>query len=69
MDFFYIFIIFSWICFSIFTFLITDCPSLLSLDSLNKLGFFPKLVKNSITFVIFDIFLSRANYAISKNAT
>ena len=42
---------------------------LLSFNFLNKLGFFSKFAKNSIIFVIFNIFIFRTNYVISKEIT
>ena len=47
----------------------TNNTDLLSFSFLNELGFFPKLTKNNIIFTVSNIFLFRANYAISKNST
>ena len=47
----------------------TDYINLLFLSFLNKLEFFSKLTKNSITLALSNIFLFRANYVISKSAT
>ena len=54
------------IYFNIFHFLITNYTNLLSLGLLNKLGFFPKLAKNCIIFIVFDILVFRINHTISK---
>ena len=46
-----------------------DYADLLSFDLLNKLNSFSKLVKNSITLIVFNIFIFKANCTIKKNTT
>ena len=46
-----------------------DCINQLSFSLSNKLGFFPKLEKNKVIFVVSDIFSFRANYTINKSTT
>ena len=46
----------------------TNCIDQLSSDLLNKLGFFSKIYKNIIIFMISETFIFRTNYIISKNA-
>ena len=46
-----------------------DYVNLLLFSFLDKLGFFLKLIKNSITFVISNIFIFKVNFAIDKNNT
>ena len=40
---------------------------LLTFSFLNKLCFFLKFAKNNITLVIFNIFIFKTNYTITKN--
>ena len=55
--------------FDIFIFYIYNYTNLLSFGFLNKLSTFPKFENNSIAFMIFNTFIFRANYTISKIAT
>ena len=61
--------IFLQIYFNIFLFFLINYAYLLFFALSNKLGFFPKLGKNNITFIISDILIFRTNYTISKNTT
>ena len=47
--------------------MISDFADLLSFSLSNKLGFFFKFVKNSITLIVSDILAFKINFAISQS--